>query len=139
MCSFEGTGAISRWRIKLPQDRNQFDVNTVSDVIFHIRYTARQGSEELSAAAASNAKPKAGVKAGVRVFDARTEFGDAWYQFKNPETGQKPALTLAVRDAHFPFPPAGPFGPHYEHSGDRGSPFAGAIEAQSHAGDAKRQ
>ena len=77
----------------------------MSDVIFHIRYTARQGSEELSAAAASNAKPKAGVKAGVRVFDARTEFGDAWYQFKNPETGQKPALTLAVRDAHFPFPP----------------------------------
>src|SRR5262249_48043807 len=40
---FEGTGAISRWQIRLPRETNHFDVGTVSDVILHIRYTARDG------------------------------------------------------------------------------------------------
>jgi len=50
---FEGTGAVSRWRIQLPRDRNQFDVGTVSDVIMHLRYTSREGGEEQRAAAAN--------------------------------------------------------------------------------------
>jgi len=36
---FEGAGAISEWTLELPEFR-QFDYNTISDVVMHIRYTA---------------------------------------------------------------------------------------------------
>jgi hypothetical protein len=42
---FEGAGAESTWKIDLPQDYRSFDYATISDVILHIRYTARQGVE----------------------------------------------------------------------------------------------
>ena len=44
---FEGAGADSTWKLELPADFRQFDYNTISDVILHIRYTARQGGSQL--------------------------------------------------------------------------------------------
>ena len=38
---FEGAGAISTWRLKLPKQWRQFDYSTITDVIMHLRYTAR--------------------------------------------------------------------------------------------------
>lgn len=40
---FEGTGAISSWRLELPAELRQFDYNTIADVILHVKYTAREG------------------------------------------------------------------------------------------------
>jgi Tc toxin complex TcA C-terminal TcB-binding domain len=40
---FEGAGAESTWKLDLPKDYPAFDYTTISDVILHIRYTARQG------------------------------------------------------------------------------------------------
>ncbi|KAG9045865.1 putative Insecticidal toxin complex protein TccB2, partial [Serendipita sp. 407] len=40
---FEGTGAIGSWRLQLPTVVRRFDYSTITDVIFHIRYTARDG------------------------------------------------------------------------------------------------
>ncbi len=40
---FEGSGAESTWKLDLLKDYRPFDYNTISDVILHIRYTARQG------------------------------------------------------------------------------------------------
>jgi hypothetical protein len=40
---FEFHGAVSRWRIELPQENNQFDIDTLSDVVLHLSYTAREG------------------------------------------------------------------------------------------------
>lgn len=44
---FEGSGAISEWQIQLPKDFRQFDYDTISDVVLHLRYTAREGGEPL--------------------------------------------------------------------------------------------
>jgi hypothetical protein len=40
---FEGCGAINSWRLELPKEVRQFDYNTISDVILHVKYTAREG------------------------------------------------------------------------------------------------
>ena len=40
---FEGSGAVSMWRIELPKDFHQFDYGTIADVVLHLRYTARSG------------------------------------------------------------------------------------------------
>src|SRR5258705_1105507 len=48
---FEGAGVISRWRIEMPKENNAFDFNTLSDVVLHFKYTAREGGEILRRAA----------------------------------------------------------------------------------------
>jgi hypothetical protein len=48
---YDGAGAISRWRIELPKDCNAFDFETLSDVVLHVKYTARKGGEILKKAA----------------------------------------------------------------------------------------
>ena len=48
---FEGAGAISRWHIELPIETNVIDRTTISDILIHLRYTAREGGAGLRAAA----------------------------------------------------------------------------------------
>ncbi|MBK8128910.1 MAG: hypothetical protein IPK53_08175 [bacterium] len=38
---FEGAGAISSWHLELPGTFRQFNYDTISDVILHVRYTAQ--------------------------------------------------------------------------------------------------
>jgi len=45
---FEGTGAIATWQLQIPSVFPQFDLNTISDVILHVRYTARDGGSTLA-------------------------------------------------------------------------------------------
>jgi hypothetical protein len=45
---FENSGVVSGWQLKLPAnpskgDPRQFDCDTISDVILHLCYTAREG------------------------------------------------------------------------------------------------
>ena len=44
---FEGAGAISTWRLELPTEFHQFDYDSISDVILHMNYTAREGGDLL--------------------------------------------------------------------------------------------
>ena len=48
---FEFAGAVSRWRIELPRENNFFDIDTLSDVVMHFNYSAREGGEILREAA----------------------------------------------------------------------------------------
>lgn len=52
---FEGAGVISKWRLELPSFK-QFDYNTISDVILHVRYTATEGGGKLKKDATENVK-----------------------------------------------------------------------------------
>lgn len=55
---FEGTGAISSWRLELPSEIRQFDYNTIADVIIHVKYTAREGGSGLKNLANSTLKDR---------------------------------------------------------------------------------
>ena len=55
---FEGTGAISTWRLALPTALHQFDYNTIADVILHFKYTAREGGSSLKNLADSSIKDR---------------------------------------------------------------------------------
>ncbi|WP_444944305.1 neuraminidase-like domain-containing protein [Microbulbifer sp. ZKSA006] len=49
---FEGTGAISSWRLELPSKTlAQFNYDTIADVVLHLSYTARDGGSGLRALA----------------------------------------------------------------------------------------
>ncbi|KAJ6261218.1 hypothetical protein Dda_3886 [Drechslerella dactyloides] len=44
---FEGTGAISQWLLELPDVIRQFDYSTITDAVITLRYTARDGGDNL--------------------------------------------------------------------------------------------
>nr|WP_281720110.1 neuraminidase-like domain-containing protein [Nitrosomonas nitrosa] len=106
---FEYAGAISRWRIELPIEMNAFDIETVSDLILQLSYTAREGGDMLrkaSWAAASCLLPGA----GLRFFDWRQDFTDTWHRFKATiPTSDSPdctrALMLRMSRGMFPYLP----------------------------------
>ena len=74
---FEFAGAVSRWRIELPPETNFFDFDTLSDVVLHLNYTAREGGKVLGAAAARDARRRLPGD-GLRLIDVRRELPDSW-------------------------------------------------------------
>jgi hypothetical protein len=104
---FEGAGVISTWRLELPKDFRQFDYGTISDVILHIRYTARDGGDQFRDKAIGAVKalfPDPAATSSVplmRLFSLRYEFPTEWAKFK---AATAPAsLTLTLRSEHFPY------------------------------------
>ena len=83
---FEGMGAISRWRIDMPIENNAFDLDTISDVVMQVRYTARDGGGALATSAATALRTMltdAQRTPLVRVFSLKNEFPSEWSQFLN--------------------------------------------------------
>ncbi|KAK0707167.1 hypothetical protein B0T21DRAFT_455199 [Apiosordaria backusii] len=88
---FEGAGAISTWRLRLPDTVKQFDYRSISDIVLHLRYTARDGGEQLRQAASTAAKSSinAAAAGGVTLsalLDIRQDAPDAWFSVTMPTT-----------------------------------------------------
>ncbi|MEP7304388.1 MAG: neuraminidase-like domain-containing protein [Acidobacteriota bacterium] len=109
---FEGSGAISTWQISLTDDPKlrQFDYETITDVILHVRYTAREDAGPFRVNAQTHLKKA--IAGGVqnsqmplsRFFSARHEFPSEWYRFFHPaNAGDDQVLSLHVGAARFPF------------------------------------
>ena len=106
---FEGSGVISEWQLELPSEVRQFDYDTISDVILHIRYTARGGGDLLRNGTVANLKTRieeAQAVGSVRLFSLRHEFPGEWAKFKSvqlKDTNTFAELTLDLREEHYPF------------------------------------
>jgi len=109
---FEGAGAISDWRLELSGkwggvEVPQFDFNTITDVILHLRYTARDGGELLKQAAIGELQDglnrlvsRPGEQGLFRLFSLRHEFPTEWHRFL--QSGDD-TLTVTLTQQHFPF------------------------------------
>lgn len=76
----EGAGlAQCRIKLELPADTRPFDYRTISDLVLHIRYTAREGRPELSAALSSLGRTTPGKPSAV-LLSCRSDFSQAWHQ-----------------------------------------------------------
>src|SRR5690606_29759895 len=110
---FENSGVLSEWRLQLPANPSageprHFDYQTISDVILHIRYTAREGGALLRASAmkaTSDAIDGAQAAGSVRLFSLRNEFPTEWARFQRSETpaNERHALVISLRPEHYPF------------------------------------
>jgi hypothetical protein len=103
---FEGAGAVSRWRLDLPAEFRQFDYDTISDVIFHLQYTAREGGGMLKQAAENNLNSylenTSGEEGMAGLFNLKSEFPNEWYRFQHPGNGNR-ALSLTGLKDRLPF------------------------------------
>jgi hypothetical protein len=103
---FEFEGAVSRFRIELPPENNYFDMDTLSDVVLHLNYTAREGGEVLRKAAREDAERRL-PDAGRCLFDVRRELPDAHRRFEaqRSEDGIHRSLELRLGRDMFMFLP----------------------------------
>jgi hypothetical protein len=83
---FEGGGAISTWNLSLPSQLRSFDYSTISDVILHIRYTARMAGDPLGAQATkelASLLDTVGQSGQALLFCLRYDFPTEWSAFVN--------------------------------------------------------
>jgi Tc toxin complex TcA C-terminal TcB-binding domain/Neuraminidase-like domain/Salmonella virulence plasmid 28.1kDa A protein/Putative peptidoglycan binding domain len=109
---FENAGAISTWKLRLPAHPQtgftQFDYDTISDVVLHLRYTARDGGDVFRTAAVKaieNETVAASNPECTRLLSVRHEFPTEWAKLQNQTESldSQFLLTLKLRTEHYPF------------------------------------
>ena len=85
-----------------------FDYSTISDVILHLRYTARDGGNQLSTAATTAATNLLGAPNAqplLRLFSLRHEFPSEWHRFvTSPHSTSGPkVITVDLATTRFPY------------------------------------
>lgn len=109
---FEGAGAISDWQIELTTEKElrQFDYSTISDVILHLKYTAREDAGLFKENAVEYIKEfiKYGSERAdqplMRMFSMKHEFPTEWHRFLYPATeGAEQVLSFTIGKERFPF------------------------------------
>jgi hypothetical protein len=102
---FEGAGAISTWRFDLSKEFKTFNYDSISDVILHLRYTARE-DETLRQAATKSVKDllaAASTRPLLRLFSLRHEFPNDWYRFVNSPVSAMTTMTMDLGASRFPY------------------------------------
>lgn len=101
---FEGAGAISTWRLELPNDIPQFDYETISDLVMHIRYTAREAGH-LKAEAVKYVKESV-LQASdklLQLFCLNHDFSMEWHAFTTAPNDAARKLDISVNEDRFPY------------------------------------
>ncbi len=99
---FEGAGVISTWRLELPSEFPQFDYNTISDVIFHVRYTAREGGDQMWSKAVEHVESlleATDTSELTLLFSLKHDFPGEWNKFV---TGNE-NFEVTLKREHFPY------------------------------------
>ena len=99
---FEGAGAISNWRFELPSEFRQFNYSTISDLILHMKYTARNGGQALQSLAHSHlrqvlsqqVKAAADEQRLARALGILHEYPVEWAKLAAAATGTEQKLVI---------------------------------------------
>jgi hypothetical protein len=94
---FESAGAISKWRLEISGMPRQFGFDTLSDVILHMRYTARDGGDDLRDAALaqfSAQNPNRQSSFPQFLLSSRCDFANDWAAAQTGSTRLKVNLSL---------------------------------------------
>lgn len=92
---FEGTGAISRWRLELGGPPGSYDLRNLTNVVITLKYTALQGGASFAASVRGLLKP---VDL-LRAFNLSVDFADAWQAFLQSDSS---VLSLPLNPSLFP-------------------------------------
>ncbi|MBD2114975.1 MULTISPECIES: neuraminidase-like domain-containing protein [Cyanophyceae] len=102
---FEGAGAISAWKLELPSTLRQFNYDTISDVIIHVSYTAKDSvtfridvEKQIAATLTSYAKDP-GL---FRLVSLKHEFPTAFHQLLHSSSATQ-ATEFELTEQYFPY------------------------------------
>jgi hypothetical protein len=98
---FEGTGAISSWRLNMPKANNRLNYDNMSDVIIQLQYTACDGGETFASEVTK--RLTAIPYRGQRAFNLGVAFSSAWYAFMHPAEGaEQQSFVTNMERNYFP-------------------------------------
>ncbi len=102
---FEGAGAVSTWRIELPIETNpSLDRSSISDVILHLQYTAREGGSRMRAQVAEAVeKYRQGTVLPIRLVSLPDEYAASWQSLVQQPAGQERNLELSRVQDRMPY------------------------------------
>lgn len=120
---FEGAGAIGNWSLELfsdlpsnnPDPANpdfgkplrQFDYNTISDAILHVKYTSREDAGPFKNSAVAHLRDyfsQDEATPSLRMLNLRHDFPTQWHRFLNPTNpAGENVFELEMSPALFPF------------------------------------
>lgn len=81
---FEGTGAVSSWRLELNGKNGDYDKKQIEDVVISLDYSALQGGETFANAVKGMLKPYS----TATLFNLEDDFRSEWSEFKEGEQGE---------------------------------------------------
>ena len=81
---FEGTGAVSTWKLSLPKYANRINFDSIADIIISLNYTAQDGGDKFKqdVMKLSAFKPYA----GIGYLNLAQMYASPWYTFMNDHT-----------------------------------------------------
>jgi len=109
---FERAGAISEWQIALSEEKElrQFNYSTISDVILHLNYTARESGGLFKEKATTHMRDfllnasNLADQPLLQMFNLKHDFSTEWYKFLHPGTAEAAQeLKFTVGKERFPF------------------------------------
>lgn len=103
---FEGAGAVSDWHLELPSIFRPFDYDTISDVILHVSYTAKDDGRfrgEVEGDLANRFEQLAAETGLSRWFSMKREFGGALHRLQQLSPGAVPFVEITLDRRHFPY------------------------------------
>jgi fibronectin type 3 domain-containing protein len=111
---FENAGAISNWHLEMTEATNEIDLTAVSDVVFHLYYTALDGGGDFEQTVKTYNQANL-PNSGTKLFSALTDFEapppsaanpyplTPWQTFLSPVTAPaNQTLTLTISSSKFP-------------------------------------
>ena len=103
---FEGSGAISTWRIELRQADNAANLADVSDVVMSMSYTARTGGAALEAVARAD-REKGIARGGIKpeaqhAFSLKRDLPAVWKRLDEAAPGKEIEVPLPLERGRFP-------------------------------------
>jgi hypothetical protein len=96
---FEGSGALSTWRLELPLETNHFPRASVSDVKLRVLYTSRAGGDVAKTAALEARAAFLSERPQPVMFDLTTWASDEWHRFVHATTEPHRLRIRIERDA----------------------------------------
>lgn len=109
---FEGAGVISDWQIELTtkEELRQFDYSTISDVVLHVNYTAREAGGTFKDEVAGHLlnyfknEEEGEVQPLMQLLNINHQFPSEWYRFLHPSTeGEGQELRIEISPGLFPY------------------------------------
>jgi hypothetical protein len=99
---FEGAGAVSSWTLNLPNQLPSFDYTTISDVILHMKYTAREAGDPLGSQSTKEliaSFDTAGQSGQMLLFCLCYDFPTEWSAFVNGAGN----FQVVLQKSYFPY------------------------------------
>jgi len=104
---FEGAGAVGRWRLEIDPQAQSFDTRTMTDVILHLQYTARDGGS-VFAGRVREALLEAELESGRTYMVSLAQSApDALHAFRTSADDERRVLVLPALGSLIGFLPRG--------------------------------